>query len=93
MAVEAEDLAVILWRVVGATMIIYGFLTAIVQFLVVNATFGEIMNVDALYEGESMIAMLIWPIALILAGLIVVFASRALGRSVVRGLNKFSSSQ
>ena len=71
---------------------IYGFVTATVQVMIISATFGQIMDSESLYGGSSMAAMLIWPGVLFGAGLIVALLSRVLARQVLRGLGESSSS-
>ena len=88
---DTENLAAVIWRIVGGTFIIYGIITAIVQFVAVSSTFGQFMESESLYEGTALLSILLWPIVLVVAGLILILFSRVLARQVIRGLSGSSS--
>ena len=79
-------IAVVIWRVIGYVFVIYGIVSAVVQLGIMSGTFGLIMDIEPLYEGVKFFTMFMWPIVLIIAGLIIVLASRRLSGLVTRGL-------
>ncbi len=84
---DARTLATLIWRIIGVVFIIYGFATAIVQFVAVTGTFGQFMDSESLLTGTTLFAIFIWPVVLSILGIVIIYVSRGLAGLVARNLD------
>ena len=87
-----ERLATVIWRIIGGSFIIHGIMTAIVQFVAVGASFGQIMDTESLFVGTTLVGILLWPLIMIGSGLLIFYFSRVFARICTRGLDSTNTS-
>jgi len=84
---DLQNLAIVVWRVIGVVFLTNAVANVVVQFGAVSATFGQIMDDESLYRGSTLFAIFLWPMVLAVMGTVFILASRTLARLVVRGLD------
>ncbi len=83
---KLEDIANVIWRVVGILSILQGLAAFIIQVSAIESSFGRIMDSESMYSAAVVYSVLIWPILSFIFGWFAIAKSRYLAELVTRGL-------